>query len=344
MQRSGLKATRTAFTLVELLVVIAIIGILVGLLLPAVQAAREAARRMSCSNNCKQLGLALHNYHDTFRSFPINYSQSAQGPGGPDGFAGSNNARQCSWLGMILPQIEQGNLYNQIDWRLGLKDAAGAPTPNVAIAQQVIPTFQCPSDLPGNAGRFGNREWIGRWPTATFGEFAGTSYKGCLGSDWNWGNFANPMGGIPHGLDGGNGMFVRDEAVGPGNPKDKRTMANVTDGLSNTIAIGEAMPELCSHTFWYGANNTLGTTAVPLNYYLRVYQNTNPRSNYFGDGSNFAPFWDWPNNYSFASQHTGGGNFALGDGSVRFMSDTLDLVTYRAMGTINQGEVVAIPD
>lgn len=344
MRRSKFKADRLAFTLVELLVVIAIIGILVGLLLPAVQAAREAARRMQCSNNCKQLGLALHNYHDTFRAFPINYSQSAAGPGGPNGFYGSNDSRQCSWLGLILPQIEQTNLYNQINWNVGMKDASGAPTTNVVIAQQVVPAFICPSDLAGNNNRFGNREWIGRWPVAVFGEFAGTSYKGCVGSDWGWGVFANPMGGSPHGLDGGNGMFVRDENVGPGNLKDRRNMASITDGTSNTIAIGEAMAELCSHTFWYGGNNTLGTTAVPLNHYLRVYQNTNPRSNYFGDGTNFAPFWDWPNNYSFASQHTGGGNFTLGDGSVRFMSDSIDLITYRAMGTINRGEVVNIPE
>ncbi len=119
------KATRRAFTLVELLVVIAIIGILVGLLLPAVQSAREAARRMQCSNNCKQLGLALHNYHDTFKAFPINYSMSAAGPGGPNGNAGQPDARQCSWMGMILPQIEQSSIYNQINWNLGLKDASG---------------------------------------------------------------------------------------------------------------------------------------------------------------------------------------------------------------------------
>lgn len=239
---------------------------------------------------------------------------------------------------MILPQIEQTTLYNTIDWRIGLK-VNGAPSANVAIAQRVIPAFRCPSDGSGNEGRYGNREWLGRWPVATFGEYGGTNYKGCVGSDWNWGTFANPMGGTPNGLDGGNGMFVRDENVRSANPKDVRKMSSVTDGLSNTYAIGEALPELCSHTFWYGMNATLATTAVPVNNYLKVFRATNPRSNYFGNGSNFAPVWDWNNNYSYASQHTGGGQFTMGDGSVRFVSENVDLVVYRATGTMNVGEV-----
>src|SRR5262249_1902562 len=125
------------FTLVELLVVIAIIGALVALLLPAVQSAREASRRSKCSNNCKQLGLALHNYHDVFNVFPINYSQSAQGPNGSSGNSGDNQSRQCSWLALTLPYIEQQNLYNSINWNLGMKDASGAPTSNVVIAQTI---------------------------------------------------------------------------------------------------------------------------------------------------------------------------------------------------------------
>jgi len=123
------------FTLVELLVVIAIIGVLVAMLLPAVQSAREASRRSKCTNNSKQLGLALHNYHDVFRVFPINYSQSAQGPNGPSGNSGDNNSRQCSWMALILPYIEQSSLYNSINWNLGMKDTGGAPTSNARVAQ-----------------------------------------------------------------------------------------------------------------------------------------------------------------------------------------------------------------
>jgi len=341
------RRIRRAFTLVELLVVIAIIGILVGLLLPAVQAAREAARRMQCSNNCKQLGLALHNYHDTHRQFPINYSMSPAGFGGSGGNSGNGDSRQCSWMGMILPQIEQGNLYAQINWNLGLK-VAGAPSPNVVIAQTAIPAYRCPSDASGNNGKYGDREWLGRWPVAQFGEFGGTNYKGCVGSDWAFGSlFSNSLGGTPNGLDGGNGMFVRDENVRAANPKDRRRMADVTDGLSNTYAIGEALPELCSHTFWYGMNATLATSAIPLNHYRRVFLATNPRGNYFGNlgpTPQFAPFWDWVNNYSYASNHTGGGQFTMGDGSVRFVSENIDLQVYRNTGSMNRGEVVTDTD
>ena len=333
---------KLGFTLVELLVVIAIIGVLVALLLPAVQSAREASRRSKCSNNSKQLGLALHNYHDVFQVFPINYSQSVQGPNGPGGNSGDNQSRQCSWMAMILPYIEQPSLYNSIDWNLGMKDAGGRPTSNVAIAQTLIPVFRCPSDASGApvAGRYGTREWLGRWPDDTFGQFAGTNYKGCVGSDWNWGVFANPMGGTPNGLDGGNGIFVRDENVRNANPKDMRRMSQVTDGLSNTMAIGEALQDLFSNTFWYGMNASLATSAIPLNYYVRVYRTTNSRTAYFGSQTLFAPFWDWNNNYSYASHHSGGGTFTFGDGSVRFIGENINLQTYRALGTMDVGEAV----
>jgi len=329
------------FTLVELLVVIAIIGVLVALLLPAVQSAREASRRAGCSNNAKQLGLALHNYHDAFRVFPINYSQSASGPNGSGGNSGDNGSRQCSWMAMILPYIEQSNLYNSVDWNLGMKDSSGRPTANVAIAQRALPAFRCPTDPSGSVagGRYGTREWLGRWPDATFGQFGGTNYKGCVGSDWNWGVFANAMGGTPNGLDGGNGIFVRDENVRNANPKDVRNMSQVSDGLSNTLAIGEALPELCSHSWWYGMNGSLANSAAPLNNYLRVYRSSGKGATYFGSQSLFAPFWDWENNYSFASQHSGGGFFTFGDGSVRFISENINLQTYRALGTMNGGEV-----
>ncbi len=139
MRRSYIRP-RLAFTLVELLVVIAIIGILVGLLLPAVQAAREAARRMQCSNNVKQLGLAFHNYHDTFRVFPI--KSANRGSGGGPGIANTGK----SWLQMILPQIEQSSLFNNIDFKVGLAGTTPSHLANQQAANTVIAAYLCPSD------------------------------------------------------------------------------------------------------------------------------------------------------------------------------------------------------
>ncbi len=130
-----MRVRRSAFTLVELLVVIAIIGILVGLLLPAVQAAREAARRMSCSNNLKQLGLAMHNYHDAFRTFPQGFGEN-----------------QEFWSSQILPQLEQGNLFNTLVWANSAyanpawgTDWTNFNSPNRTACETLVPAFRCPS-------------------------------------------------------------------------------------------------------------------------------------------------------------------------------------------------------
>lgn len=328
------------FTLIELLVVIAIIAILIALLLPAVQQAREAARRTQCKNNLKQIGLAIHNYHDVHMTFPLNYS--APNPVNSNAFAafGTPDSRQSSWMGMILPYIDQSNLYNTIDWNVGMKDASGAPTANVAVAQTVISAFQCPSDgFANTGGRFSAREWPGRWLEDQFGELAGTHYKACLGSTWQWGIFANAATG--NGLDAGNGFTVRDEAVRNGNPKDVRRMRDVTDGTSNSIAVGECLPGLVAASFWYGGNSSIATTAIPINHQLRVYQNTlRTGTEFFGSQTVFAPYWEWTENYGFQSAHTGGAQFCLVDGSVRFLSENMSAEVFAGLGSINGGEVL----
>jgi len=135
------------FTLVELLVVIAIIGVMVGLLLPAVQAAREAARRMSCSNNLKQIGLALHNYHDTYRGLPPGYINNPPALAGP--VAGNNS--QWAWGAFLLPFMEQSPLFEQLQvGQINLSAAltAGGPFDKTAIVNKPVDAFICPSD-PG---------------------------------------------------------------------------------------------------------------------------------------------------------------------------------------------------
>jgi prepilin-type N-terminal cleavage/methylation domain-containing protein len=323
---------RPAFTLVELLVVIAIIGILVGLLLPAVQAAREAARRMQCSNNVKQIGIAFHNYHDTTRCFPINYAMRGLN-GFPNTGPGIANSGR-SWLQMILPYIEQGPLYNNIDFTVGLQPKTSAPTTPVGrnrlVAQTVIATFLCPSDDSNDGGKLPSRSDLNE-TTAPADVWAVTCYIACAGSNWNAGVFAwtnsgatgvgGKNSGQSDGLNYGNGVICSNQT----NVNSPTRMRDVTDGTSNTFIVGEAMPGWSQWNWWYNPNAVTATCAIPLNRVLKVAKNIG----------------DWPNNYAFASRHVGGGQFAMGDGSVRFVSDNIDTISYRAFATISSGEVVS---
>ncbi len=311
---------RRGFTLIELLVVIAIIAILIALLLPAVQQAREAARRTECKNKMKQLGLAIHNYHDTHNTFPMSYTTDAR-------FNVTTRGR--SWMAGILPFIELVNLYQTIDFSEQMAPATTSPiptpyTPNTVAAMTVIPAFLCPSDPSGANGKLNGRANL----TNDF--FGVTNYKAIAGC--NWGNsaangnfiYAHPTGRNAtsnNGLDAGNGWMCRNNrAAGPLVSR----MRDITDGTSNTFFVGEALPGRCTHSTWYFFNHTTATCAIPLNYYFK---------------NKVIPAGEWQNNYSFASQHVGGGQFLMGDGAVKFISENIDLAQYRQAATIDGGEV-----
>ena len=317
------RPRRRGFTLIELLVVIAIIAILIALLLPAVQQAREAARRTQCKNNLKQLGLAFHNYHDTFNCFPVNYAwRTAPGAGG-GGPAIANTGK--SWLQMILPFIEQANLYASIDFNVGLQGTTAAILKNQTAANTVLPAYLCPSDNENNNGQLGNRSDVNVTPPGTW---AVTNYKACAGSNWAWGIAAwNPVSspngknsGSTDGLNSGNGILCSNQQ----NTNAPTRMRDLTDGTSNTFAIGEAMPGWSQWNWWYNPNAVTATCAIPVNAVLKRPKNIG----------------DWPNNYSFASKHVGGGQFTLGDGSSRFVSENVDINVYRSLATISSGEVI----
>jgi len=291
------------FTLVELLVSIAIIAVLIALIVPAVQAARERARRAQCQSQLKQLGLALHNYHDTHGMFPVNYGA---------GLYNESN-RGASWLAMILPQIGQTSLYGRINFGSPLTDSA-----NDAAARTVVPTYLCPSDRHGNGVMTNRRE--SNSPRAI------TNYKACLGSNWGWGSFApvksagGRNAGETDGMDRCNGMICR----GGDHPPLVTRLTDIKDGTSTTLALGEAVPEWSWHTWWYWFNASTATCAVPLNYW-HVPEDTDD---------------DWFYNYSFASRHTGGAYFGLVDGSVRFLSENISRDVYRNIATIQGSEVI----
>jgi prepilin-type N-terminal cleavage/methylation domain-containing protein/prepilin-type processing-associated H-X9-DG protein len=333
---TGCKRSR-GFTLVELLVVIAIIGVLVALLLPAVQTARESARRMQCANLLKQIMLACQNYESTAKRFPLNYASAGTTS---QAFFGGNGTVQCSWMAMILPYMEQKNLYDRVNWNIGLKDASGAPTANVLVAQQPVMSYVCPSAAAKKV--YNLREYPLRWPDP-FGSFGATCYKSCLGSDWNWGAYANPMGGVPHGLDGGNGFIVREESLGtPGNMVlTECTYRRITDGTSNTIGVGESLPDLVAASFWYGGNCVIATTAIPMNRQIQRFNDSKATGvPFWGDGTNYTLYWEWNEGYGYNSRHPGGCQFAFVDGSVKMLPLNINMATYRALGTVDGGEAV----
>jgi len=316
------RPRQRGFTLIELLVVIAIIAILIALLLPAVQQAREAARRSTCKNNMKQIGIALHNYHEQAGQFPINWMSDTNWSGW------NENTNGASWMLRILPNLDQGPLHDQYN-------PDGNERDNRIISTTVIPTFVCPSDST-TEGTFGiersraNASNTSRQGVSMGNRRAVTNYKACAGNNWRWGRWRHnqPTGRYANngnGLDRGNGVICR------GRPRPISTkIADVTDGASNTFFAGEAVPAWCTHTWWYWFNGSTATTAIPLN--------APPDRSPSGNPTLEASWGDWPDNYSFMSRHQGGGHFLMGDGSVRFVSDNINLALYRALGSIQSGE------
>jgi len=310
--------TRGGFTLIELLVVIAIIGVLIGLLLPAVNGAREEARKTQCKNNIKQLALAITTYQTAHGAFPTNKTSG-----------GAYASPTPSWMQLILPFIELQHLYDQIDQTTGILYPGKG---NSIIAETAIPTYLCPSDSENNGGKLDERadaQWNGSGLMQVF--YGVTNYQGVAGSNWCWSSWMNstpPARGGQTACDGhdhGNGWVCRNL----GGQHIVTAPANIQDGMSNTFAIGEALPSKAVHTSWYYPNNTWSTCAIPLNHvvYNRVDHG----------------LWGWVDNQCFASFHDGGAHFALFDGSVRFVSDTIDVGIYHASATVDGGEIRRLP-
>lgn len=323
------RIIKSGFTLVELLVVIAIIGILIALLLPAVQAAREAGRRAQCANNLRQLALASHNYHDAHQCLPMNVTGRAGSGEGSSWLRAMETG--TTWMRGVLPYIEQGSLAEQ--WTEGV---SWADPLNLELAQTPIGTFQCPSDseacqggrLDTSRGDWGPDEasgWVWRFGVGSH------HYQACMGSNYGFGgfNYVTTQGRNAyetHGYVYPTGAFGRNNALG-GDRMHVTRLRDVTDGTSNTFAIGEVLPSWTCWTGWVSWNHTVKSAAIPLNLY-KAYSASDQRT--------FAN--NWAISYGFSSRHPGGAQFALCDGSVRFVADTTAINVYRAMGTIQGGE------
>ena len=309
------KSQQKGFTLIELLVVIAIIGVLIGLLLPAVQKVRGAAARLQCANNLKQIGLAMMNYESTYRTFPSGYLDNMTT--NPPNSAATSNPDPIigwGWGTLILPYLEQESLYKSININSIAMNNTYAGT--IAFRKTVIKSFLCTSDdsglntftISGTGGNF---------------ELAKSSYAGVNGQA-ELADFDTAFG---------LGMFLRGRGV---------SIAEVTDGLSNTLFVGErssksakqavgTLPGVCT---WVGAlpgGDLDGET--PALYIL----------GWTGDPSSPAkPNMPEPDGSfhpeSFTSRHSGGVNFLLGDGSVRFITDSISGQTWVKLGTRQGGE------
>ena len=280
-----------AFTLVELLVVIAIIGILVSLLLPAIQAAREAARRMSCSNNMKQIGLALHNYESSHKKLPV----------------GSWQSNFISPLVAVLPMLEQTNNYQQWDFSLSYSHAY-----NANVANQRIATYFCPSmNLPREVPMLPARETGG--PNSYLLNEGTDDYMangdGIFGLHWPSFGYTNPNRRFADITDGTSSTFFAGETVY--NYKDSLWPSTTPAPYAGTVRNGTARwgvgyPKIA-----------LGTTLFPFNVHVAAAMG------------------------GYASQHPGGAQFLYADGSVRFHSQNMDVVTYRAAATRAGGETIS---
>jgi prepilin-type N-terminal cleavage/methylation domain-containing protein len=303
------------FTLIELLVVIAIIAILVALLLPAVQQAREAARRAQCKNNLKQIGLALHNYHETHKYFPAGE------------FWGTRNSRQGSWMIHILPFSDGGPLVKQMnsykkaanfssgggihcwDWRVGGK----------RVRQYEFPNFNCPSDASGSHNGWSHNSYAGNGGNNRTGSILTTVCPTCLTTQWGQSRSASRI----------SGMFGRVDWCA--------RFRDVTDGQSNVFHAGEVLPG-CNDWQRYGVTRAIGALAMTTPGMNVKVQNC------FGLAEIPAAQAQWRRNQAeargFRSQHTGGGHFLLCDGAVKFVTEQIDYVTFNRLGDRRDGGLI----
>jgi len=320
---------RTAFTLVELLVVITILGILVGLLMPAVQAAREAARRSACTNNLKQIGLALQGYHTARQSFPFgNFNDTAGNCPGMGEPTVSFSTQYGNWAIAILPYLEQQNLFDRYDVRY-----ANTAPENRIVRETVVAAYVCPSDFDARTPAV-----PATGPAARLGSlYAPGSYRAMSGRSDDGVNF----------LDSEMMMQYQRKSRGPIHAVYRNTawrygvenIDAIRDGTSNTLLVGESttLTNRGYRTFWaysfayYSLSGATAQTRTLWGDYDRAVAAG-------GDGG------DIPCKRGWGGCHPGGVNFALCDGSVRFLSTSIDMNLFCSLATIQGGELVQVPN
>ena len=308
-----MNRVRRGFTLIELLVVIAIIAVLIALLLPAVQQAREAARRTQCKNNLKQIGLAMHNYHDTFKLFPYAASKAS--------------TKNQSGLMLLLPYFDQAPLYNSIDFNsaFGSFPPAVPPAVNAKAAQTKLNSLLCPSDPADPFISDSGNGYYGC--TATGGS---PSYKTsyCFSVTTTWGDWTSPYANQPlwsAEAQNGRAMFGWESNT---------NIRDITDGTSNSVMLCETTLDVCNGsappwfcTDWVGGSG-IYFAYQPINYWDSTIYGCPIKPGRLAS-------WSMP-----GSIHVGGMQVVMGDGAVRFLSQNMNSATQANLGLIGDGNPV----
>ena len=300
------------FTLIELLVVIAIIAILIALLLPAVQQAREAARRTQCRNNLKQIGLALHNYHDVHKNLPVSHFGCCWG----------------TWLVGVLPYVEQGNLFDNYEhnrkYGVPVDTARYAATTNRDVTERRIPVYSCPSDMEARSWTVTHHNYVANHGNTNFvqqGEFLGVKFGGAP--------FLHNAGDSPIG--------IATAVVRTAKFRD------IIDGTSNTLLMSETLQgqnmDLRGFS-WWGHGQHFETFLPPNSNQPDALQSASYCKNNPPNPPCIGASTAYPEVLAARSRHTGGVHVLLGDGAVRFVSDNIDLFLWQGLGTTRGQEVL----
>ena len=364
--RSGREGRRrSGFTLIELLVVIAIIAVLVSLLLPAVQQAREAARRTQCKNNMKQLGLAVHNFEETYSKMPYGMlRRDGNGFGHPSFGVAPEENRRYAFHFQLLPYIEQSSLFSWFDqMNFGNNDKNRLPDGTFGTTswegnwfhKQLVTTFLCPSNQGSNWNESHDPTSGGRYSRCDY--YANAGRRGYPGYNATRPSLWNPFGPgtdvTPWSGAGSQTSMQRGRADGPFTRNIQYKFRDITDGLTNTIMLGErsyfdpvfdasgpiltscggasnTSTKIGNWGWWsFGAEgNAFLSTGVPINYRLRT----------CSDMADPLRYDDRIN--AMGSLHAGGVNVTLMDGSVRFISENISSLVFNSLGTRSGGEVV----